>query len=502
MLRKFVYGLLFLIFLVIPLIGSVWRIDTDSVEEAIVPRTAFVHLFEWKWEDVAQECESFLGPKGFAAVQISPPNEHAVIAKQGYPWWQRYQPVSYQIKSRSGDRTQFTNMVERCRAAGVDVYADAVINHMSGELSGKGSAGSIFTKYHYPGLYESRDFHSCRQNIQDYRNHEQVTSCELSGLPDLKTSSSYVRSRIAEYLIDLVNLGVAGFRIDAAKHINTKELGAILSLVQQSVTAQPYILQEVIDPGTEAVRKSEYYSHGDVYEFEYGRLVGAKFLGLEGQSLSQLDTLSEEWGLAPSDKAIVFIDNHDKQRGHGGGGTYLTYKNGKLYELANVFMLAHPYGYPDLMSSYKFSNSEQGPPADADGNTHSVYHNGEVSCFEEWQCEHRWQAIANMVSFRNHTSAEPLTHWWSNGANQIAFSRGNKGFVVIDRESTPLNHTFQTDLAPGTYCNVIEGELNAEGTGCTATGANATVTVDRHKQITLSVDGMGAIAIHAGTKVS
>ncbi|MBD2000951.1 alpha-amylase family protein [Leptolyngbya sp. FACHB-541] len=502
MLRKFVYGLLFLIFLVIPLIGSVWRIDTDSVEEAIVPRTAFVHLFEWKWEDVAQECESFLGPKGFAAVQISPPNEHAVIAKQSYPWWQRYQPVSYQIKSRSGDRTQFTNMVERCRAAGVDVYADAVINHMSGELSGKGSAGSIFTKYHYPGLYESRDFHSCRQNIQDYRNHEQVTSCELSGLPDLKTSSSYVRSRIAEYLIDLVNLGVAGFRIDAAKHINTKELGAILSLVQQSVTAQPYILQEVIDPGTEAVRKSEYYSHGDVYEFEYGRLVGAKFLGLEGQSLSQLDTLSEEWGLAPSDKAIVFIDNHDKQRGHGGGGTYLTYKNGKLYELANVFMLAHPYGYPDLMSSYKFSNSEQGPPADADGNTHSVYHNGEVSCFEEWQCEHRWQAIANMVSFRNHTSAEPLTHWWSNGANQIAFSRGNKGFVVINRESTPLNHTFQTDMAPGTYCNVIEGELNAEGTGCTATGANATVTVDRHKQITLSVDGMGAIAIHAGTKVS
>jgi alpha-amylase len=501
MLWKIVYGLLFLVFLVLPLIGS-GRIDTGSPEQATVPRTVFVHLFEWKWEDVAQECESFLGPKGFSAVQISPPNEHAVIAKQGYPWWQRYQPVSYQLKSRSGDRAQLSNMIERCRAAGVDVYADAVINHMSGELSGKGSAGSTFTKYDYPGLYESRDFHACRQNIQDYRNHEQVTNCELSGLPDLKTGSSYVRSRIAEYLVDLTNLGVAGFRIDAAKHINTKELGAILSLVQKSAAAQPYILQEVIDPGTEAVRKSEYYSHGDVYEFEYGRLVGAKFLGLGGQSLSQLETLSEEWGLAPSDKAIVFIDNHDKQRGHGGGGTYLTYKNGKLYELANVFMLAHPYGYPDLMSSYKFSNSDQGPPADADGNTHNVYHNGEVSCFEEWQCEHRWQAIANMVSFRNHTSAEPLTHWWSNGANQIAFGRGNKGFIAINRESIPLNYTFQTDMAPGTYCNVIEGELNAEGRGCTATGANATVTVDRHRQVTVAVDGMGAIAIHVGAKVS
>lgn len=34
-------------------------------------RTAFVHLFEWKWPDIAKECESWLGPKGFAAVQIS-----------------------------------------------------------------------------------------------------------------------------------------------------------------------------------------------------------------------------------------------------------------------------------------------------------------------------------------------------------------------------------------------------------------------------------------------
>ena len=39
-------------------------------------RTAFVQLFEWKWTDIARECETYLGPKGFAAVQVSPPNEH------------------------------------------------------------------------------------------------------------------------------------------------------------------------------------------------------------------------------------------------------------------------------------------------------------------------------------------------------------------------------------------------------------------------------------------
>jgi len=70
------------------------------------PRTVFVHLFEWRWDDIAKECETFLGPKGFAAVQISPPNEHRVVAPV-YPWWQRYQPVSYRLVSRSGDRAQF-----------------------------------------------------------------------------------------------------------------------------------------------------------------------------------------------------------------------------------------------------------------------------------------------------------------------------------------------------------------------------------------------------------
>ena len=26
-------------------------------------RSVFVHLFEWKWSDIAAECERFLGPK-------------------------------------------------------------------------------------------------------------------------------------------------------------------------------------------------------------------------------------------------------------------------------------------------------------------------------------------------------------------------------------------------------------------------------------------------------
>jgi alpha-amylase len=58
-------------------------------------RSGMVHLFEWKWGDIARECESFLAPNGFAGVQISPPNENAIIG--GRPWWERYQPMSYKL---------------------------------------------------------------------------------------------------------------------------------------------------------------------------------------------------------------------------------------------------------------------------------------------------------------------------------------------------------------------------------------------------------------------
>ena len=34
-------------------------------------RHGIVHLFEWKWSDIAAECERFLGPYGFCGVQVS-----------------------------------------------------------------------------------------------------------------------------------------------------------------------------------------------------------------------------------------------------------------------------------------------------------------------------------------------------------------------------------------------------------------------------------------------
>ena len=65
--------------------------------------------------------------------------------------------------------------------------------------------------------------------------------------------------------------------------------------------------------------------------------------------------LGEGWGMLKDGDALVFVDNHDNQRGHGAGGaSILTYHQAKLYKMATAFLLAWPYGSTRVMSSFAF----------------------------------------------------------------------------------------------------------------------------------------------------
>ena len=458
------------------------------------PRTVMVHLFEWKWTDIAKECETYLGPNGFAGVQVSPPNEHAVV--EGRPWYERYQPVSYILNSRSGNREEFINMVKRCKASGVDIYVDAVINHMTGTLQqGEervGISGSRFGRFSYPD-YSYDDFHHCGPGgdgqINNYGNRDEVQNCALVGLADLKIEKDYVRDRIAKYLNDLVDIGVAGFRIDAAKHMSTNALNEIIKRVK----GNPYIYQEVIDQGGEAISANEYFQNGDVTEFKYSLDLSRVMQTGKLHWLNDKAQFGEGWGFMNSQNAVVFVDNHDNQRGHGGGGHILNYQNGRQYELASVLMLAWPYGYPQVMSSFAFTSPNTSPPADGDGATE------DVSCLSReagptasrgWVCEHRWPVIREMVNFRNATSSKfTLNNWWSNGNNQIAFSRGDLGFVVINHEDQQLKQILQTGLSQGLYCDVLSPNCERK------------IEVRSNGEAEITIEAQSAAAIHVGRKL-
>ncbi|MFE0793330.1 alpha-amylase [Streptomyces mutabilis] len=413
-------------------------------------------LFEWNFASVARECTNTLGPAGYGYVQVSPPAEHI----QGGQWWTSYQPVSYKIAGRLGDRAAFKNMVDTCHAAGVKVVADAVVNHMSAG-SGTGTGGSSYGKYDYPGLYSSPDFDDCRSEIDNYRDRYNVQHCELVGLADLDTGEDYVRGKIAGYLDDLLSLGVDGFRIDAAKHIPAADLANIKSRLSDPGV---YWKQEVIHGAGEAVQPGEYTGNGDVQEFRYAYDLKRVF---NNENLAYLKNYGEGWGYLSSGVSGVFVDNHDTER----NGSTLNYKDNANYTLANVFMLAWPYGAPDVNSGYEWSNHDAGPP-----------NGGRVdACWQDgWKCQHAWPEIKSMVAFRNATRGQAVTNWWDNGNDAIAFGRGSKGYVAINHESGALTRTYQTSLPAGTYCDVQSGKpvsVNGSGQFTATLGANTALAL-------------------------
>ncbi|MFJ4864207.1 carbohydrate-binding module family 20 domain-containing protein [Streptomyces sp. NPDC088748] len=423
-------------------------------------------LFEWRFDSVARACTDSLGPAGYGYVQVSPPQEHV----QGGQWWTSYQPVSYRIAGRLGDRAAFKAMVDTCHAAGVKVVADSVINHMAGPADAgatfTGTGGTSYTKYTYPGLYSGADMDDCRASISNYQDRGNVQNCELVQLADLDTGEDYVRGRIAGYLNDLLSLGVDGLRIDAAKHMPAADLANIKSRLTKPGV---YWKQEAIYGAGEAVSPSEYLGNGDVQEFRYARDLKRVF---QNENLAHLKNFGEAWGYMASGQAGVFVDNHDTER----GGDTLSYKDGSAYTLASVFALAWPYGSPDVHSGYEWSDKDAGPPNG--GTVKACYSDG-------WKCQHAWREISSMVAFRNVAHGQGVTNWWDNGGDQIAFGRGTKAYVAINHEGSALTRTFQTSLPGGDYCDVQSGR---------------TVTVGSGGQFTATLAAGTALALHTGAR--
>lgn len=227
---------------------------------------------------------------------VSPPQEHVT----GSQWWTDYQPVSYTLTSKRGNRSQFQKSVSfpqtlsypsthtpiyytqydkrmplsrrRCHSRYIKILPslimqafswsyiytfhwriDTLFNHMAGSDSGSGVAGSSFTHYNYPGIYQTQDFHHCGlesgDDIVNYQNRLEVQTCELVNLAEwvsilsfwkknhwriltgcsLATDTEYVRGRLAQYGNDLLSLGVDGFRLDAAKR--TCPVSSLISLI-------------------------------------------------------------------------------------------------------------------------------------------------------------------------------------------------------------------------------------------------------------------------------
>jgi alpha-amylase len=119
----------------------------------------------------------------------------------------------------------------------------------------------------------------------------------------------------------------------------------------------------------------------------------------------------------------------------------------------------------------------------------------DTDCSAGWFCTDRIRGVANMVGWHNVVAGGAQANWWDDGVNAIAFSRGGRGWIALNNETTTLTRTFSTGLPNGVYCDVIHGDLGRHG--CTG----PTVTVGAHGLAAVTVPANDAVAIHVGALV-
>ncbi len=460
------------------------------------------NLWEWNWRSIKKEC-SVLAKEGYSGVQVAPPQNSVKRTELGngsdtvlHPWWEVYQPVTYDLTSRMGTERQFKSMVKACNKAGVKVYVDAVINHMTGQ--GHTSYGGVdYTPYHYAD-YGPGDFHynagecpSSDGGIQDFNNKAQVFRCNLVGLEDLRTQTDKVQGELAGYLNKLLGYGVSGFRVDAGKHIGQADLKGIYSrLDNTNAGTRPYWALEVFGGGPGVLSPEAFTKVGDVLGLDGGRQIFNAFKSYEANhvgSLATLQVFGKGSGLTSSAKTMSFVTNHDTDRNRG---EYLGYKDGATYILANEWLLAQGYGSPQVYSSFTWTEGVDSPPANADG----IIAN--ASCTNgKWTCDHRNPGIVAMVGWHNYVGKAKRAHWYTDDANVIAFSKGNRGWAAFNNGTAAKQIRVQTGLAKGTYCNIISGPK--VGGACKGT----TVTVNATGFATVTIGAKSAVAFKKSDRI-
>ncbi|MBU1909422.1 MAG: Ig-like domain-containing protein [Verrucomicrobia bacterium] len=245
----------------------------------------------------------------------------------------------YQLAPQWGTMADLTSMVAAAHARGIHVILDVVCNHQGTRIDSGDAGWSAYrappsgydlrwtTGTPYPLPFDSLSYFHNNGHIGNWSDPEQIYG-EVSGLDDLKTETSYVRTNlfnIYRYWIETADLD--GFRIDTVKHA---EIGFW------------QYFNPAIRTYAASIGKSNFFQFGEVYdgsESKCGYYTGTKaggafcndstldfplyfkandvFAKASGNT-TQLEThnsaVNTYFDAAARDRLVTFLDNHDVTR--------------------------------------------------------------------------------------------------------------------------------------------------------------------------------------------
>ncbi|MFN6515203.1 MAG: alpha-amylase family glycosyl hydrolase [Nostoc sp. CreGUA01] len=296
---------------------------------------AIFHAFNQQYSDV-QKYVCTLAEQGYSHVQISP----AQKSKDGSAWYLRYQPVDYSVIEGLGSETDLKNLASVAHNCNVKVIADVVFNHM---------ADFNRDLTHFPNL-SPQDFNTpaCDINYHD-GNRDTETRCWLGSLPDLKFTDN-VKTIQKNHLTKLLNLGVDGFRFDAAKHMPPEVVQEYINYINEQSAGKDWNYLEVIEDFD--TKAEDYNWIAAVEDFNlYNSIKGVFSFGGDLRSLPTI---------AVNDpRSVTFGANHDTIRvveGITNNNALNPYDDITDSYLATAYVLARESGTPLIFNEHNLKS--------------------------------------------------------------------------------------------------------------------------------------------------
>lgn len=398
-----------------------------------------LHAFDWSYATVAEQAPA-IADSGYSAVLVTPPLKSPIT--ENCRWYQRYQPQDFRvIQNCDGDKESFVAMIEALSQNGVVTYADVVVNHMANERDAATTFPGANTLAAYDAdpdywerqqlygdldeaLFGPNDFHS-PQCIMDYRDRQEVIEGRICGggddpgLPDLRDTvpgDNWVLDQRKHYIQSLYDLGVRGFRLDAAKHMPN---GAIQYFVPEEVAENSHIFAEIITTG--GVGDSEYQTFLDPYLRELSPAFGAYDFPLLntlkqafgfGNSLAVLAQPYADGNALENSRAVTVVTTHD-----------IPYNEGFRY------LIMDPTD-EDLAYAYIMGR---------DGGTPLVFDDGTTADPPFGRIDDgRWQGVWNrdrmirMIAFHNQMQGQGMEMLHADDCT-LLWRRGEEGIVAINK---------------------------------------------------------------------
>ena len=353
-----------------------------------------VELFGWPYEDISEECD-FLSTAGYVGVKISPPNEGILSNNYDFlendelnPWWYSYEPVSYKLNSRMGNRTQLKKMINKCHEKNILIHADIVLNNMvtndydfktgndgSPYYTIKGKDGNNYYTnklpvFEFPAVpYCASDFH-CIRHITNINNIDELNIGWVDNKIDLNTDKEYVQQRIADFITDLISIGISGVFIDNAINISPDNFVNIFLKLKENLGFFPQEFIAVLKfkfgeyKNIIFCNDREYYSFGDSLSdklkdkgFSDEDINKIKFWNSDYPS--SLPICNNEWKISP-ERYITSLENIETI-----SQNYLQYKNITIHRLNIINHLkssSYPWKLKTILSAYSPIDSSVGIP--------------------------------------------------------------------------------------------------------------------------------------------